>query len=85
MEVCTKEDINSMQQEELFSDRMTKLKLPKEIDQLPVISSLQDLIAELNKVFESDSVNVDYVTYLMQSYKSNPADWKKYAKFDRFR
>lgn len=71
--------------EALFQDQMIKLKLPKDISELPVIHNLQDLIQELNKVFESDSVNVDYVTYLMKSYKSNPADWKKYAKFDRFR
>lgn len=71
--------------EALFQDQMNKLNLPNDISQLPVINNLQDLIQELNKVFESDSVNVDYVTYLMKSYKSNPADWKKYAKFDRFR
>lgn len=52
---------------------------------LPVIDSLDDLIRELHVVFESDSVNVEYVHYLMKSYKSNPQDWKKYAKFDRYR
>lgn len=73
------------EEEELFADKMTKLRLPQDIDRLPVVKSLEDLIRELNVVFESESVNVDYVQYLMQSYKSNPADWKKYAKFDRFR
>lgn len=63
---------------------MQKLNLG-DIDRLPVITSLEDLIKQLNIVFESDSINIDYVKYLMQAYKSNPVDWKKYAKFDRFR
>jgi cysteine dioxygenase len=36
-------------------------------------------------VFESDTVNVEYVQQLMAMYKSNPVDWKRYAKFDRCR
>ncbi|PSN36272.1 Cysteine dioxygenase type 1 [Blattella germanica] len=49
------------------------------------IVSLQDLIRELHSAFESDSVNIEYVQHLMSSYKSRPVDWKKYAKFDRYR
>ncbi|KAK8724751.1 hypothetical protein OTU49_010901 [Cherax quadricarinatus] len=49
------------------------------------MASLDDLIQELYKVFESDHVNVDYVRNIMASYKSNPIEWKKYAKFDRYR
>lgn len=49
------------------------------------IASLEDLIAELHKAFEGDVVDVDHVMQLMKSYKSNPADWKKYAKFDLYR
>lgn len=52
---------------------------------LPVINSLDDLIRELRKLFESDRVNVEFLKYLMKSYKSRPADWKKFAKFDRYR
>lgn len=52
---------------------------------LPTVRSLDDLCKELHKVFESNEVNVDYVHDLMTSYKSNPADWQKYAKFDRHR
>lgn len=51
----------------------------------PAISSLEDLIRELREVFESDDVNIEYVSYLMKSYKSNPIEWKKFAKFDRYR
>lgn len=50
-----------------------------------VPETLDDLIAELHKVFESDHVNIDYVHHLMMSYTSKPAEWKKFAKFDRYR
>ncbi|CAH1164745.1 unnamed protein product [Phaedon cochleariae] len=52
---------------------------------LPVINSLDDLIEQLRIIFESDSVDVDLVHYVLKSYKSNPADWKRFAKFDRYR
>ncbi|XP_044746788.1 cysteine dioxygenase type 1 [Coccinella septempunctata] len=52
---------------------------------LPVINSLDDLIRELKVLFDSDKVNVEFLNYLMKSYKSKPADWKKFAKFDRYR
>ncbi|XP_023707343.1 cysteine dioxygenase type 1 [Cryptotermes secundus] len=51
----------------------------------PVISTLEDLIRELYVVFESETVNVEYVQQLMSMYKSNPVDWRRYAKFDRCR
>lgn len=54
-------------------------------DTLPVIGSLDDLVKELNLIFESDTVNIELVSYVMKSYKSNPMDWKKYAKFNRYR
>lgn len=43
---------------------------------------LNDLIGHLRKVFEDDHVNVEEVMDLMESYKSNRADWIKFAKFD---
>lgn len=49
------------------------------------VATLQDLIAELHKAFETDMVDVDHVMQLMKSYKTNPAEWKKFAKFDRYR
>lgn len=52
---------------------------------LPVVNSLGDLIKELYQVFEDDSVNIELVSYLMRSCKSFSKDWKKYAKFDRYR
>lgn len=52
---------------------------------VPKVKNLEELIAELHKVFASDRVNVDYVKALMTGYKSNPKDWKKFAIFDDFR
>lgn len=46
---------------------------------------LTDLISELHRVFAEDRVNVEYVQYLMESYRSDPAEWLKYAKFNKFR
>ena len=51
---------------------------------LPV-DTLEDLIDRLKEVFSEDRVNVDYVKALMESYKSNPKEWKKFAKFDPHR
>ena len=47
--------------------------------------NLDELIRELHKVFASDKVNIDYVKTLMTLYKSNPKEWKKFAKFDPHR
>lgn len=47
--------------------------------------TLEDMIKELYRVFEDDEVNVEEVHNLMASYKSNPVEWKKYAKFDRYK
>lgn len=51
----------------------------------PEINNLSDLIRELYCVFESDYVNIEWVNHLMKSYKPCRKDWKKYAKFDRYR
>ncbi|XP_072379439.1 cysteine dioxygenase type 1 isoform X2 [Diabrotica undecimpunctata] len=83
MEVC--KYINNIGQEHRDDDDFD-VKFYKEMgNNLPVINSLDDLIKELRLIFESDKVNIDLVSYVMKSYKSCPADWKKYAKFDRFR
>ncbi|XP_072379438.1 cysteine dioxygenase type 1 isoform X1 [Diabrotica undecimpunctata] len=82
MEVC--KYINNIGQEHRDDDDFD-VKFYKEMgNNLPVINSLDDLIKELRLIFESDKVNIDLVSYVMKSYKSCPADWKKYAKFDRF-
>ncbi|KAF6203436.1 hypothetical protein GE061_001767 [Apolygus lucorum] len=48
-------------------------------------STLGDLISSLRSIFDSDRVNIEEVGDLLKSYKSNPRDWKQFAKFDRFR
>lgn len=50
-----------------------------------VPKSLVELIAILHKIFESDHINVEEVQEIMESYESNPQDWKQYAKFDKYR
>lgn len=52
---------------------------------LTEVKTLPDLIAKLHEIFEKDEVDIDYVMDVMRSYKSNPQEWKKYAKFDRYR
>ncbi|KAG7189223.1 hypothetical protein KM043_008786 [Ampulex compressa] len=49
------------------------------------VSTLRELIDELYEAFGTDHVDIDRVQELMTSYKSNPLEWKKYAKFDRYR
>ncbi|XP_043103312.1 cysteine dioxygenase type 1 isoform X2 [Puntigrus tetrazona] len=46
--------------------------------------TLDDLIKTLHKIFESDSVNVEEVQSIMESYESKPHEWMKYAKFDQY-
>lgn len=59
--------------------------IEKPLKNTKTVSNLPELIAELHSVFSSSSVNIEYVNHLMLSYKSNPSEWKKYAKFDRYR
>ncbi|KAG7281504.1 hypothetical protein CRUP_012447, partial [Coryphaenoides rupestris] len=47
--------------------------------------TLDDLIRILHKLFEGDSVDVDEVQSVMESYETKPQEWMKYAKFDQFR
>ena len=54
----------------------TKIQAPETLD---------DLIKELHKVFSYDDIDADYVKALMESYRSKPKEWKKFAKFDPHR
>ncbi|GMR62431.1 hypothetical protein PMAYCL1PPCAC_32626, partial [Pristionchus mayeri] len=44
--------------------------------------NLAELIACLREIFVEDKVDVDEVRRVMEAYKSNPADWRIFAKFD---
>lgn len=58
--------------------------LEKPLKYGPVVNSLPELISALHREFESNYVNIEMVNHLMLSYKSNPREWRKYAKFDRY-
>ncbi|XP_033153803.1 cysteine dioxygenase type 1 isoform X1 [Drosophila mauritiana] len=58
--------------------------LEKPLKYGPEVNSLSDLVAALHREFESNYVNIEMVNHLMLSYKSNPREWRKYAKFDRY-
>lgn len=59
--------------------------LEKPLKNVRAPATLDELIAELHEVFRSDRVNIEYVNHLMLSYQSNPVEWKKFAKFDRYK
>ncbi|XP_043567030.1 cysteine dioxygenase type 1-like isoform X2 [Chiloscyllium plagiosum] len=48
-------------------------------------ASLADLIRALHQIFENDKIDVDEVRDMLESYKSDPSEWLKYAKFDKYR
>jgi len=52
---------------------------------VPLIDSLDQLIVELHKAFETDTADVDQIKSVLEAYKSNPKDWKKFAFFDPHR
>ena len=62
--------------------RVTKHQAKLDLDNVPVPKDLGDLCEHLRSVFADDVVNVDYVTKLLENYKSNAKDWRKYAKYD---
>lgn len=47
--------------------------------------SLDELITQLRRIFESKQVDIDQVKQLMASYQSKPSDWIDYAHFNEFR
>lgn len=59
--------------------------IEKPLKNAPTCATLSVLISELHKAFASERVNIEFVNHLLLSYQSNPAEWRKFAKFDRFR
>lgn len=78
-------DTIEQQEQHLRSLTKTFTGIDKPLKHFKSVETLSELIAELHKVFESDRVNIEYVNHLLLSYKSNPSEWKKFAKFDRYR
>ncbi|XP_047523733.1 cysteine dioxygenase 1 isoform X1 [Pieris napi] len=71
------ECIDNVNMEQLYVDKPLKLNVE--------ITGLDKLIEELHRVFSHSHVNIQDVQKLMLGYKSDPKDWRKYAKYDRFR
>lgn len=78
-------NIHGSSEEYLRSLTKTFAGIEKPLKNAKTPATLVELIDELHKVFDSDRVNIEYVNHLLLSYKSNPAEWKKFAKFDRYR
>lgn len=72
-------------EERLRALTRTYMGIEKPLKGIPPCKTLPELINKLHCVFESNYVNIEYVHHLMLSYQSNPVEWKKFAKFDRFR
>lgn len=80
MEICNGENrLLNVPRGKSSADNREKLWHRKEV------SSLRELIDALHEAFQTDHVNIDHVQDLMTRYKSNPVEWKKFAKFDRYR
>ena len=45
----------------------------------------EKMIERLSELFGSEVVNIEEVEAVLASYKSRPSDWKKYAKFDKYK
>lgn len=63
-------------------ERITQHQSKLDFDNVPVPKDLNELVDLLREVFSKDLVNVEYVTKLLENYRSNPKDWRKYAKYD---
>ncbi|KAL1140777.1 hypothetical protein AAG570_000707 [Ranatra chinensis] len=55
------------------------------MEEVNKITTLEDLLAEISRIFDSDKVNVEHLHKTLAAYKSNPQQWKKYAKYDKYR
>lgn len=53
-----------------------------DFDQVPKPKDLTELCTHLHRIFDNQLVNVEYVTRLLENYKSNAKDWRQYAKYD---
>lgn len=71
-----------------YSNKKNNNRIPSKFSDPSTIKppeSLRQLISQLHEVFEADDISVEYVQALMASYKGNPREWKRFAKFDTHR
>lgn len=74
-------DTNSFKSEnERLSMQSYETKL--DFENVPVPKDLKELCEMLHKVFAMEAVNIEYAQRIIENYKSNPKDWRKYAKYD---
>lgn len=66
---------------EKIIDHQSKL----DFKNVPVPKDLNELVDMLREIFSNELVNVEYVSQLVSNYKSNPKDWRQYAKYDPHR
>ena len=65
-----------------MNEKIAEHQAKLDLKNVPVPKDLTELISSLHEVFSSDFVNVEYVSKLLSNYKSNPKDWRQYAKYD---
>lgn len=70
-----------MSENEKIMEHQSKL----DFDNVPVPTDLNELVSMLREIFSNELVNVEYVRQLITNYKSNPKDWRQYAKYDPHR
>ncbi|TKR66636.1 hypothetical protein L596_022902 [Steinernema carpocapsae] len=46
---------------------------------------METLLSRLQEIFRDDHVNTESVRAALQIYKSDPEDWRKYARFDPYK
>ena len=66
-------------------DSMDTSEYIREMPAIPEIPTFQALLDEIERCFEDDEIDVDYMLGVMNAYKSKPSEWKAYRKFDHRR
>ncbi|XP_065841783.1 cysteine dioxygenase type 1-like isoform X2 [Oscarella lobularis] len=61
---------------------MAQLRTTKPYDFTPP-KDLDGLIAMLHEALDGDEADVNHISAIMESYRSNDADWSKYVQFDK--
>jgi len=77
--------IPAIKQKQQLQEQQERESRQNQLGSVLRVKTLDDLVQELNQVFSEDDVNIEYVEMLMRQYVSNPVEWRKYAKFDRYR
>lgn len=67
---------------EIHENTTTRNDIKLDLNNVPVSKDLKELCAHIHRVFATNTVNVEYVIKLLENYKSNPKDWRQFAKYD---